>query len=148
MTEPAGYCIEDLSEGMEASFSKTLTDADIVLFSGVSGDTNPVHLDAVYAAGTRFGGRIVHGMLTASLISAVLGTKLPGPGAIYLSQNLRFRAAVKPGDTVTARVRVAALDRARNRVTLACTCHVGETLAIDGDAQVMVPSRARKDAAS
>lgn len=148
MTEPAGYCIEDLNEGMDASFSKTLTDADIVLFSGVSGDTNPVHLDAVYAAGTRFGGRIVHGMLTASLISAVLGTKLPGPGAIYLSQNLRFRAAVKPGDTVTARVRVATLDRARNRVTLACTCHVGETLAIDGDAQVMVPSREQKGAAS
>jgi len=148
MTEVAGYCIEDLSEGMEASFSKTFTDADIVLFAGVSGDTNPVHFDAVYAETTRFGGRILHGMLTASLISAVLGTRLPGPGAIYLSQNLRFRAAVKPGETVTARVRVASLDRARCRVTLACTCHVGETLAVDGDAEVMVPSRAGKGAAS
>lgn len=148
MTEFNGYCIEDLDEGMEASFSKTITDADILLFSGISGDTNPVHLDAVYAEGTRFGGRIAHGMLSASLISAVLGTKLPGTGAIYLSQNLRFRAPVKPGDTVTARVRVVSLDQARRRATLACTCHVGELLAIDGDAQVMVPSRSEKGASA
>jgi 3-hydroxybutyryl-CoA dehydratase len=144
MTEFTGYCIEDLAEGMEASFAKTITDADITMFAGVSGDTNPMHLDADYAGATRFGGRIAHGMLSASLISAVIGTKLPGPGCIYMSQSLRFRAPVKPGDTVKARVKVTALDAAKRRATLACTCHVGETLVIDGEALVMVPSKGDK----
>lgn len=144
MTEFVGYCIEDLAEGMEASFAKTITDADITMFAGVSGDTNPMHLDADYAGATRFGGRIAHGMLSASLISAVIGTKLPGPGCIYMSQSLRFRAPVKPGDTVKARVKVTALDAAKRRATLACTCHVGETLVIDGEALVMVPSKGDK----
>ena len=148
MAEHSGYCIEDLDEGMEASLSKTVTDADILCFSEISGDTNPVHLDDDYARATRFGGRIAHGMLSASLISAVIGTKLPGTGAIYLSQNLRFRAPVKPGDLVTARVRVVSLDQAKRRATLACSCHVGETLAIDGDALVMIPSRGETDSAS
>lgn len=144
MTEFNGYSIEDLSEGMEATFAKTVTDADITMFAGVSGDTNPVHLDADYAGATRFGGRIAHGMLSASLISAVIGTKLPGPGAIYMSQSLRFRTPVKPGDTVKARVTIATIDAAKRRVTLACTCHVGDTLVIDGEALVMVPSRGDK----
>ena len=148
MAEHSGYCIEDLDEGMEASLSKTVTDADILCFSEISGDTNPVHLDDDYARATRFGGRIAHGMLSASLISAVIGTKLPGTGAIYLSQNLRFRAPVKPGDLVTARVRVISLDQAKRRATLACSAHVGETLAIDGDALVMIPSRGETDSAS
>lgn len=144
MTEFNGYSIEDLSEGMEATFGKTITDADITLFAGVSGDTNPMHLDADYAAATRFGGRIAHGMLSASLISAVIGTKLPGPGCIYMSQSLKFRAPVKPGDTVKARVKITAIDAAKKRATLACTCHVGEMLVIDGEALVMVPSKGDK----
>ncbi len=142
MTDFAGYTIEDLDEGMEASFSKPISEADIVAYAGISGDTNPVHLDDAYAKPTRFGGRIAHGMLSASLISPVIGTKLPGPGAIYMSQSLRFRAPVKPGDVVKASVRVSALDRAKKRATLACTAHVGDTLVIDGEALVMVPSRA------
>ncbi|MGV8995334.1 MAG: MaoC family dehydratase [Parvibaculaceae bacterium] len=142
MTEFSGYCIEDLSLGMEATFAKVISDADITSFSVVSGDTNPVHLDDAYAAKTRFGGRIAHGMLSASLISAVIGTRLPGPGAIYMSQSLRFRAPVKPGDTVTARVVVSAMDERRRRVTLTCEAHVGDTLVIDGEALVMVPSKA------
>lgn len=144
MTDFAGYAIEDLEEGMEASFSKTISDADIVAYAGISGDTNPVHLDEAYAGATRFGGRIAHGMLSASLISAVIGTRLPGPGAIYMSQSLRFRAPVKPGDVVTATARVSALDRAKRRATIACTAHVGETLVIDGEALVMVPAQAEK----
>jgi 3-hydroxybutyryl-CoA dehydratase len=142
MTEFSGYCIEDLSLGMDASFTKVISDADIAGFAEISGDTNPVHLDDAYAATTRFGGRIAHGILSASLISAVIGTRLPGPGAIYMSQSLRFRAPVKPGDEVTARVVVTAMDEKRRRVTLTCTGHVGDTLVIDGEAMVMVPSKA------
>jgi 3-hydroxybutyryl-CoA dehydratase len=99
-----GYCLEDIEVGMSASYSKTVTEADILLFSGVSGDTNPVHLDQEFAAATMFKGRIAHGMLSASLLSTVFGTKLPGPGCIYLTQNLRFKAPVRAGDTVLARL--------------------------------------------
>ncbi|MES1989704.1 MAG: MaoC family dehydratase [Pseudomonadota bacterium] len=144
MTDFSGYCIEDLSVGMESSFAKVISDADITGFAHVSGDTNPMHLDDDYASKTRFGGRIAHGMLSASLISAVIGTQLPGPGAIYMSQSLRFRAPVKPGDKVSARVVVSAIDDKRRRVTLACECHVDDTLVIDGEALVMVPSKADK----
>src|SRR5438067_6659993 len=94
----------EFHEGDSASFAKTITEADILLYSAVSGDTNPLHLNAEYAANSRFGQRIAHGMLTAGLISAVIGTKLPGPGAIYMSQSLNFRAPVHLGDTVTATV--------------------------------------------
>ena len=102
MTQTAGYTIEDLTVGMEATFAKVISDEDIENFAQVSGDNNPVHLDDAYASQTRFGGRIAHGMLSASLISAVIGTRLPGPGAIYMSQSLRFRAPVKPGDLASA----------------------------------------------
>ncbi len=136
-----GYFIEDLAEGMSASFAKTITEADITLFVGVSGDTNPLHINEDYAKATRFGGRIAHGMLSAGLISAVLGTRLPGPGAIYMSQTMRFRAPVRPGDTVKATATVTAIDRTKNRVTLACEAHVGDTLVLDGEALIMVPSR-------
>jgi|TARA_R110000824_G_scaffold118960_19_gene272598 3-hydroxybutyryl-CoA dehydratase len=142
MTTANGYYIEELSTGMEAVFAKVISDDDITAFAGVSGDTNPVHLNDVYASKTRFGGRIAHGMLSASLISAVIGTKLPGPGAIYMSQSLKFRAPVKPGDEVTARVVIASIDDKRRRVTLTCTAHVGDVLVIDGEAMVMVPSKA------
>ncbi len=136
-----GYFLEDLAVGMSASFSKTLTDADIVMFSGVSGDTNPVHLDEEYAKDTIVEGRISHGMLSAGFISAVLGTKLPGPGAIYVSQDLRFKAPVRPGDTVTARVTVVEIIREKRRVVMQTQCTVGTTLVIDGTATVMVPTR-------
>lgn len=136
-----GYFFEDLAVGMSASFAKTVTEADILLFSGVSGDTNPMHLNQVYAEGTRFRGRISHGLLSAGFISAVIGTRLPGPGSIYVSQTLQFKAPVRPGDTVTARVTVAGLTSGRNRVVLHTRCHVGEKLVIDGEAVILVPSR-------
>ncbi|MGF1455890.1 MAG: MaoC family dehydratase [Alphaproteobacteria bacterium] len=136
-----GLTIEDLTEGMVAYFSKTVSEADIVLFAGVTGDTNPVHLDESYAATTAFGGRIAHGMLTAGLISAVIGTKLPGPGAIYMGQTLKFRAPVRIGDTVIAAVEVAAIDHTKKRVTLACRCSVNDKIVADGEALIMVPSR-------
>src|SRR5581483_10306565 len=108
-----GYLLEDLSVGMSATFARTVTEADIILFSGVSGDANPVHMNQKYAEKTRFGTRIVHGMLTASFLSTVIGSRLPGPGSIYLKQNLNFRAPVRVGDTVV----------------------------VDGDALVLVPQR-------
>lgn len=134
--------IEDLVVGQSASFSKTVTDADLVLFAGVSGDTNPVHLDQDYAAGTMFKGRIAHGMLAAGFISAALGTKLPGPGAIYVSQALKFKAPVRPGDTVHATVTITEIIVDRKRVILSTVCKVGETVVVEGEAVMMVPSRA------
>ena len=104
-----GYYFEDLSVGMSASYAKTITETDIVLFAGISGDVNPVHLNQEFASDTMFEGRIAHGMLTASFISTVLGTKLPGPGCIYLRQDLRFLAPVRPGDTVHAQITITEL---------------------------------------
>lgn len=138
---PHGYAFEDLTVGMAATFSKTVTDADIVMFAGVSGDTNPVHIDEEYARTTMFKGRIAHGMLGAAYISTVLGTRLPGPGAIYLSQTLKFRAPVRVGDTVTARVTVVELFPAKNRANVRTAVTVGETVVIEGEALVFVPSR-------
>ncbi len=138
---PHGYAFEDLAVGMAATFSKTVTDADIVMFAGVSGDTNPVHIDEEYARSTLFKGRIAHGMLGAAYISTVLGTRLPGPGAIYLSQTLKFRAPVRVGDTVTARVTVVELFPAKNRASVRTAVTVGETVVIEGEALVFVPSR-------
>lgn len=137
-----GYFIEDLEPGMSGTFAKTVTEADIVLFSGVSGDTNPVHLNQDYAETTMFKSRIAHGMLSASFISAVLGTRLPGPGCIYLSQQLKFKAPVKIGDTVHATVTVTGVNSEKNRVTLSTVCAVGDVVVIDGEAVTMVPSRA------
>lgn len=133
-----GYYLEDLSVGMSAVYSKTVTEADIVMFAGVSGDTNPVHLDEAFAAATPFKGRIAHGMLGASLISTVLGTKLPGPGCIYVSQDLRFKAPVRIGDTVVAKVTITEIVPEKRRVTFACECRVGDTVVIDGAATMMV----------
>src|SRR4051812_20397433 len=106
MNELMGYDIEDLEIGMTASFSKTITEADIVLFAGVSGDNNAIHINEEFASKTIFIGRIAHGMLSASVISAAIANKLPGPGTIYMSQNLRFKAPVRAGDTVHAQVSV------------------------------------------
>jgi 3-hydroxybutyryl-CoA dehydratase len=132
-----GYDVEDLRVGMSASFSKTITEADLVLFAGVSGDNNAMHVNEEFAAATPFGGRIVHGMLTASVISAAIANKMPGPGTIYLGQKLRFRAPVRPGETVHATVSVTEILVGRRRVTLSTVCRVGEKVVIDGDALVM-----------
>lgn len=137
-----GFYLEDLSVGQTASFAKTVTEADIVLFAGVSGDTNPVHLNQVYAESTQFKGRIAHGMLSAGFISAVLGTKLPGPGAIYMSQSLKFKAPVKIGDTVEAIVTVKEIIAEKKRVILETLAKVGETVVIEGEAMIMVDRRA------
>jgi 3-hydroxybutyryl-CoA dehydratase len=141
MSEQSGYAFEDLSVGMSAKFIKTIEERDVVLFAEISGDTNPIHLDEDFAARSAFGGRIAHGMLTAGLISTVIGTVLPGPGAIYLGQNLRFKAPVRLGDRVEAEVTVTELDATRNRASFATSCRVGDTVVLDGDALIMVPSK-------
>ncbi|SEN89156.1 3-hydroxybutyryl-CoA dehydratase [Palleronia salina] len=133
--------IEDMKVGQMRALEKKITDRDIELFAEVSTDKNPVHLDDAYAGGTMFKGRIAHGMLTAALISAVVGEQLPGHGTVYLRQNMAFLAPVRPGDTVRAEVEVLEIDRKRNRVKLATRCLVGETLVLRGDALVMAPSR-------
>src|SRR3569833_2834949 len=140
MEELRGKNLEKIGEGMTAVFSKTVTEADIVLFAGITGDTNPVHLDEEFAKPTMFKGRIAHGMLTAGFISAVFGTKLPGPGCIYLSQSLKFKAPVKIGDTVKARVTVTAIVP-KGRVTFATTCHGGVTPGLVGVAHLLGPRR-------
>jgi 3-hydroxybutyryl-CoA dehydratase len=134
-----GLFLEDLSVGQSAELVRTVGEADIVAFAAVTGDANPVHLDPAYAAATPFGERIAHGMLSAGYISAVLGTTLPGPGAIYLSQSLKFKRPVKIGDAVTARATVTEIDQAKARVTLATICLVNGKSVVDGEAVVMVP---------
>ena len=136
----ATSAFERLALGQTAEMAKTVTEADVVLFAGVTGDFNPVHVDAVAAERSRFGGRIAHGMLSAGFVSAVLAMRLPGPGTIYLSQSLRFTRPVRIGDTVTARVEIAELVPAKRRVRLITTClnQRGETV-LEGEAVVMVP---------
>lgn len=137
---------EDLDLGMEASLERVVTEADIVAFAEVSGDKNPVHMDADYAAGTMFKQRISHGMLTASYISAVFGMELPGPGAIYISQTLNFRRPVMIGDSITATVSVLELWPAKQRVRFACTCRNADDKAVlEGEAILMVPARQPQD---
>ena len=136
-----GYDFEDLRPGMQASFAKTITEADIILFAGASGDNNAMHINEEFAQGTAFKGRIAHGMLTASVISAAIAGRLPGPGTVYLSQSLRFRAPVRPGDTVQATVTVKELSPEKKRATLTTVCTVGRKVVIDGEALVMPTSR-------
>lgn len=131
---------EELSVGQSAELAKTVTETDVVLFAGITGDFNPAHVNEVEAAGSRFGGRIAHGMLTAGLISAVLGTRLPGPGCIYVGQTLRFTRPVRIGDTVTARVEVASLESERRRVRLDTRCTNQEgAVVLEGEAEVLMP---------
>ena len=136
-----GYFFEDLRIGQTATLSKTITDADILMYSAVSLDTNPIHLDEELASHTRFGGRIAHGMLSAGLISALLGTQLPGPGTIYLRQSLSFKAPVRIGHTVKAGVEITDLNLPRKSATLRTRCMVKEDVVIDGEAVVLVPTR-------
>jgi 3-hydroxybutyryl-CoA dehydratase len=136
-----GYFFEDLKVGMQATVSRTITETDLRNFSGVSGDTNPMHLNEEFASQTPFGGCIVHGMLTASLISAVIGTKLPGPGCIYMNQTLKFLAPVRVGDTVYAVGTVKELIPAKKRVIMDTKCYVKDIVVIEGEAMIKVPSR-------
>jgi 3-hydroxybutyryl-CoA dehydratase len=131
--------MSEIEVGQAAEFTKTVTETDVVLFAGITGDLNPAHIDQTWAEASRFGGRIAHGMLSASFISTVLAMKLPGPGTIYLSQSLRFTGPVKIGDTVTARVEVAELmPKRRVRLTTTVRTHDG-TQVIEGEAVVLAP---------
>jgi 3-hydroxybutyryl-CoA dehydratase len=132
---------EDLRVGMRESYAKTVKSSDVVGFAEITGDRNPIHLSEHFAAKTPFKGRIAHGLYTASLISAVIGTRLPGPGAIYISQTLRFLAPVKIGDTVDAMVEVVELIEQKQRARLACTCKVGAAVVLEGEAIVKIPRR-------
>ncbi|WP_420102967.1 MaoC family dehydratase [Bosea sp. (in: a-proteobacteria)] len=133
------HAFEDLAIGRSESLMRTVMERDIALFAELSGDANPIHLSESFAAGTRFGQRIAHGMLTASLVSAVLGTRLPGPGAVYLSQTLTFLAPVRIGDVVTARVEVVEMVAERRRVRFFCECLVDGKAVMEGEAWVAMP---------
>jgi 3-hydroxybutyryl-CoA dehydratase len=139
ITELNGYSFEQLQIGMSAVYSRTITDADLRNFSGVCGDTNPLHLNEEYAKNTVFKGTIVHGMLIASLISTVIGTKLPGPGCLYVSQSLIFKAAVHVGDTVYAKATVIELIPKKRRAKLLTQCWVRDVVVLDGEAVVQLP---------
>lgn len=136
-----GLFLEDLHLGQSAEVSREVTDADVRAFAQVTGDDNPLHLDEIFASTTAFRGRIAHGMLCAGYISAVLGRHLPGSGAVYLSQALRFRRPVRIGDTVTARAQITAIDPDRGRVTLKTTCLVAGKTVVEGEAEVIAPRR-------
>lgn len=136
-----GYYFEDLSVGMEASYAKTITNDDILAFAELCGDINPVHLSDEFAASTVFKKRIAHGFLIGSLFSTVLGTKLPGPGCIYLSQSMKFKAPVYIGDEVVATLKVTGLDADKGRATLACDCTVNGKTVLEGEAVMMVDRR-------
>ena len=143
MNEIGGYEFEELRVGMSATYAKTITEADIVLFAAVSGDNNAIHTNEEFAATTIFKGRIAHGMLSASVISAALANKLPGPGAIYMSQNLRFRAPVRAGDTVHATVTIKELNPEKRRVLLDTCCRVSDQVVIEGDALLSLSASSR-----
>ena len=134
-------CIEDIEMGMTRYLRKVVTDEDIEMFAKVSTDHNPVHLDEDYAKDTIFSGRIAHGMLTAGLISAVIGEQLPGHGTIYMGQTLKFMAPVRPGDMVLAEVEVTGIDLAKRRVQLDCRCLVDCKPVLKGEATVLAPSK-------
>ncbi|MBS1301296.1 MaoC family dehydratase [Loktanella sp. SALINAS62] len=132
--------IEDIEIGMVRSLRKVVTDADIEMFAQVTTDRNPVHLDEDYAQDTIFAGRIAHGMLTAGLVSAVIGEQLPGHGTVYMGQTLKFLGPVRPGDTVLAEVEVTAIDYAKRRVTMETRCLVDGKKVLIGEATVLAPS--------
>ena len=135
------YCFEDLEVGLRGEYRRVIRQADVELFAQVSGDNNPLHLDEEFAGRTMFEGRIVHGMYTAAMISAVIGTRMPGPGCIYMSQSLRFMAPVRAGDEVMACVTVAELFAAKRRAKMNTECRVGDKVVLQGEALILVPSR-------
>lgn len=132
--------IEEIEMGMIRSLQKIVTDEDIKMFAEVSTDHNPVHMDDDYARDTIFEGRIAHGMLTAGLISAVIGEQLPGHGTVYMGQTLKFLAPVRPGDMVQAEVEVVGIDYAKRRVQLDCRCLVNGKKVLIGEATVLAPT--------
>jgi 3-hydroxybutyryl-CoA dehydratase len=144
MNELNGYDFEDLAVGMTATFSKTITEADIVLFAGASGDNNAIHINEEFAQTTPFKGRIAHGFLTASTISAAIANKLPGPGTIYISQEMQFVGPVRPGDTVHAEVTIKELIQERHRVVLTTICRVKGAVVVQGQATVKTTSSAKR----
>lgn len=146
MSELHGYYLEDLEVGMSASYAKTVTEADVVLFAGISGDDNPVHINEEFAAQTMFKGRIVHGMFSAALISCVAGTRLPGPGAIYIDQQLKFKAPVRIGDTVTATATVKEINKEKRRIKMTTVCTIKDKVVVDGEATFMVDSKQQSPA--
>jgi 3-hydroxybutyryl-CoA dehydratase len=135
------YYIDQLQPGMSESFSKTVTEQDVMLFGEISGDLNPVHFDEEFARKTIFRGRIAHGVLCLSYISTVLGMKMPGPGTVFISANSRFKAPVRIGDTVTTVCTVAEVIPEKRRVQFDCVCKVGDTVVVEGEALVMPPTR-------
>jgi len=140
MSDVKMACFDELIVGQLYSTVNTVSDADIVKFSEVTGDVNPIHLDDDYAKSSVFGARIAHGMISAGYISAIFGTKFPGAGSIYLSQSLKFRAPVKIGDTVETTVTITDLNEKRKYVTLKCECKVRDVIVLTGEAQLKVPS--------
>lgn len=141
MDELHGYYMDELEPGMTAVYAKTVTETDIVMFAGISGDVNPVHLNHEFADESFFAGPIAHGMLTASFISTVIGTKLPGPGCIYLSQSLNFKAPVRAGETVWARATLRELDAKKRQAVIDTVCTVGDKVVLEGEARILVPVR-------
>lgn len=131
--------IEEIKTGMKASYSQTITDADVKSFSGISGDKNPIHMDENYAEKSHFKKRIAHGLMSASYFSALFGTKIPGEGCVYVSQSLEFKRPVYIGDTVTATVIVEKIDLKKRRVFFRTICEVNNKLVIDGKAELFVP---------
>ena len=140
----ASYCVEDLSLGQSAEYERFVSEADIREFAAISGDFNPLHLDEEYAQTTRFRGRIAHGMLAVTFVSTVLGTKLPGAGCIFMGASFKFKAPVRIGDTVVAKVTVREINAPKGRVTFDCICSVGDTVVVEGEALVKVPSREKR----
>lgn len=141
MQDIHGYYLEDLEIGMSDSYAKTISESDVYLFAGISGDNNPVHINEEYAQTTMFKKRIVHGMLSAALISTVAGTRLPGPGCIYIDQSMKFKAPVYIGDTVKATLTITEIDQQKRRVKARTDVTVGETLVATGEATFMVDRR-------
>jgi 3-hydroxybutyryl-CoA dehydratase len=136
---PGSIAYEQLEIGQAAQMKHVVSEADILHFAQISGDYNPVHMDEAFAKASMFKGRIAHGMLTAGYVSAVFAMRLPGPGAIYVSQTLNFRAPVRIGDTVVTEVMITELIPAKRRALFACTCRVGDTVVLEGDAILMLP---------
>jgi 3-hydroxybutyryl-CoA dehydratase len=140
-----GKTIDELKIGEKELFAKTIAESDVYLYAGITGDLNPAHINDEYASNTFFKTRIAHGMLTAGFISAIIGTRLPGPGTIYIGQNLKFKAPVRIGDTITAVVKVTEIIKEKNRVKMKTTCVNQEgTVVLDGEAFVSPPKASRK----
>ena len=138
-----GLTIEEIEVGMRAAYSHTVTDADVKSFAGISGDNNPVHMSDEYAANSKFGARIAHGLYSASFFSALFGTRLPGTGCVYVAQNLRFKLPVYLGDTVVAEISVTSIDTRRRRVFFDTVCSVKGRVVIEGEAEIYMPKTSR-----